>query len=79
MAQGSLWKIVKILPTDYKDYGGEIERWADSKEDYPDCSSGCRHWWALDGDWGVCQNPRSARAGLLTWEHQAGYDCWEHD
>lgn len=77
MPQGSLWKIVKILPTDYKDYGGEIDRWADNKEAYPDCASGCRHWWALDADWGVCRNPRSARAGLLTWEHQAGHQCWE--
>jgi len=80
-----LWQVVKILPTDYKDYGGNIERWADTISDYPDCSSGCRYFRRLhsehnaveDADWGVCTNPRGPRAGLLTWEHQAGFDCWE--
>jgi hypothetical protein len=72
-----LWQVVKILPTDYADYGGKIERWSDPNQDYPDCSSGCRHWRALDADWGVCINPNSPRAGLLTWEHQAGIGCWE--
>lgn len=76
------WDIVKVLPTDYSDYGGEIVRWADGS-DYPDCSSGCR-WFApiagkLGFDWGVCANPKSPRAGLLTWEHQAGRGCYEHD
>ena len=38
-----------------------------------DCSCGCKYF--LDGvggigDWGVCLNPESPRAGLLTWEHQ---------
>ena len=28
-------------------------------------------------DWGVCSNPSAPRAGLLTWEHQAGYNCFE--
>jgi hypothetical protein len=28
-------------------------------------------------DWGVCTNPRGPRKGLLTWEHQAGYGCFE--
>jgi len=88
MIQDPLWKIVKILPTDYKDYGGEVERWANDLKDYPDCSSGCRHYRRLtslsesgveDADWGVCTNVRSQRAGLLTFEHQAGYDCWESD
>jgi hypothetical protein len=73
-----LWEIVKILPTDYTDYGGGIERWKDPDKGYPDCSSGCRHFWALDADWGVCCNPQSPRAGLLTWEHQAGEGCWEN-
>lgn len=72
-----LWQIVKILPTDYTDYGGSVERWKYSEEHYPDCSSGCRYWWALDSDWGVCRNTKSPRAGLLTWEHQAGFQCWE--
>jgi hypothetical protein len=78
------WKIVKILPTDYTDYGGKIERWQDYDKAYPDCSSGCQHYRRLmeegveDADWGVCVNPKSPRAGLLTWEHQAGEGCWEN-
>jgi hypothetical protein len=39
----------------------------------PDCSSGCQKFIRLDGklgsDWGVCSEPRSPRAGLLTFEH----------
>lgn len=38
-----------------------------------DCSCGCK-WYNplshLGGDWGVCCNPASHRAGLLTFEHQ---------
>jgi hypothetical protein len=30
-----------------------------------------------DADWGVCVNVRSQRVGLLTFEHQAGHQCWE--
>lgn len=75
-----LFTLLKRLPTDYSDYGGEIERWADS-DNYPDCSCGCRWFLPLDGelayDWGVCGNPNSPRAGLLTWEHQAGRGCYE--
>jgi hypothetical protein len=78
MDKDPLWKVVKILPTDYTEYGGTVERWQDPNKGYPDCSSGCRHWWALDADWGVCRNHNSPRAGLLTWEHQAGEGCWEH-
>ena len=41
--------------------------------DKPDCSSGCKHFIPLEGrvgmDWGVCSEPRSPRAGLLTFEH----------
>ncbi len=41
--------------------------------DLPDCSCGCRHFHQLEGingmDWGVCVEPRSPRAGLLTFEH----------
>ena len=80
-----LWQVVKILPTDYTDYGGEVERWQDPDRVYPDCSSGCRWWRPLyselqrgaDGDWGVCANTDSPRAGLLTFEHQTGEGCWE--
>lgn len=80
-----LWKVVRILPTDYKDYGGDIDRWSDPNESYPDCSSGCDYYRRLvsqfeegieDADWGVCTNSSSPRRGLLTWEHQAGYKCY---
>src|SRR5262245_17680454 len=47
-----------------------------------DCSCGCRHYVLLEGDegadWGVCTNPRSPRAGLLTFEHQ-GCEFFEPD
>ena len=37
-----------------------------------DCSCGCKFFYELEGqgDWGVCLNKQSPRAGLLTWEHQ---------
>lgn len=74
---------LKILPTDYSDYGGSIKRWEKSDQNYPDCSSGCKYFVPLKGDlgydWGVCSNPKSDRAGLLTWEHQAGLFCFEQD
>jgi hypothetical protein len=76
------WDIVKVLPTDYHDYGGEIERWADTKEDYPDCSCGCKYFLPIEGelgfDWGVCGKSDAPRAGLLTFEHQAGKGCFEY-
>jgi hypothetical protein len=66
--------------SDYTDYGGQIERWADDSDSYPDCSCGCvfAAWLkgALGLDWCVCTNPNSPRAGLLTFEHQAGYGCF---
>lgn len=83
----ALWEVCKKLPTDYTDYGGKIERWRFIELSYPDCSGGCKFWrplydsvseWA-DADWGVCSNPTSPRAGLLTWEHQAGFKCFERD
>jgi len=62
-----LLKIVRTLETDYEPYG-KVER------DSSDCSCGCRHFVKLAGDvgkdWGVCANPKSERAGLLTLEHQ---------
>jgi hypothetical protein len=71
------------LPTDYRDYGGEVERWADDKLAYPDCSCGCRHFAALEGklgaDWGVCAKQDGPRFGLLTFEHQAGFGCFVLD
>ena len=85
MIRDPLWQVVRILPTDYTDYGGGVERWTDPTENYPDCSSGCRHFRRLisqyesieDADWGICANIRSQRVGLLTFEHQAGHQCWE--
>lgn len=82
--KGGLWQVVPILPSDYTDYGGEVERWSDPEKAYPDCST-CRWFVSLDtdcrppapisADWGVCTNPASPRAGLLTWEHQHGEGC----
>lgn len=74
---------VTRLPTDYRDYGGEVERWSDPALAYPDCSSGCTHFAALEGqlgfDWGVCTKLDGPRFGLLTFEHQAGVGCFEDD
>jgi hypothetical protein len=76
-----LFFILKRLPTDYADYGGEVERWADG-DNYPDCSCGCKYFLPLDGelayDWGVCGKPGAPRAGLLTFEHQTGRGCFEY-
>ena len=76
-----LFACLKVLPTDYDAYGGEVTRWSDPEVDYPDCASGCRFFVPLADelryDWGVCSKPRAPRAGLLTWEHQAGYGCFE--
>ena len=68
-----LWAVAPKLPGDYAPYG-EVERWADETEAYPDCSCGCAFaaWLAggLGADWCVCTNPASHRTGLLTFEHQ---------
>lgn len=80
--KNNLFVCLKILPTDYDEYGGEIKRWADSNKNYPDCSCGCKFFVELENqgaDWGVCANPNSPRKGLLTWEHQAGFDCFEEE
>lgn len=67
-------------PADYAPWGA-VERWADADKHYPDCSVGCKHFNALEGklgyDWGVCINKKSHRFSLLTFEHQAGVDCFE--
>ena len=44
MSEDPKWDILKILPSDYTEYGGEIERWTDVTLGYPDCSCGCK-WW----------------------------------
>jgi hypothetical protein len=78
-----LLNCMKILPTDYQEYGGEIKRWEKSDLNYPDCSSGCKYYVLLEGklgmDWGVCSKKDSPRAGLLTFEHQAGFGCFEQE
>lgn len=68
------WNVVIKLETDYKDYGGKIERWDHPEESYFDCSS-CVLYKKLDSDWGICFNPNSPRSGMLTYEHQAGHGC----
>jgi len=65
-----LFTTVKQLPSDFEPFG-ERSRETDWG---PDCSCGCKHFLKLRGslgyDWGVCANPKSPRAGLLTFEHQ---------
>ena len=72
--------LAPVLPTDYTDYGGKVERWKDG-DDYPDCAAGCRWFVPLQGrlgmDWGVCAKRNAPRAGLLTFEHQTGRGCFE--
>jgi hypothetical protein len=64
-----LHHLVQHLPTDFEPYGSRsrTDDWG------PDCSCGCKHFLPLEGtlgyDWGVCSNPQSPRAGLLTFEH----------
>jgi uncharacterized protein (DUF433 family) len=79
----------RVLPSDYKDYGGSVVRWADEAAAYPDCSCGCKYWaplWSAesllnhqDSDYGVCLNAKAPRHGMLTFEHMAGFQCFEPD
>ena len=77
----NLFKCLKVLSTDYEEYGGNVKRWQDPEKYYPDCSGGCKFFIELKGDlgydWGVCSKPNAPRSGLLTWEHQAGFGCFE--
>lgn len=77
-----LLRLMRRLPTDYAPWG-EIDRWGDTSEVDGDCSSGCRHARPLDGplgaDWCVCAREGAPRAGLLTFEHQAGRGCFDAD
>jgi hypothetical protein len=73
-----LWTIVQQLPSDFEPSGSR-----DRDEDWgPDCSCGCKYFLPLEGqlgmDWGVCANPASPRASLLTFEHQ-GCKAFEAD
>jgi hypothetical protein len=76
-----LWDVCRILEEDYTLYGGQDDRAEDSGWG-PDCSYGCKFFISLVnghvGDWGVCSNPASHRAGLLTWEHQGCRKCVVH-
>jgi mRNA interferase MazF len=71
-----LWALVKKLPTDFEPYGTRSREhdWGS------DCSCGCKHYHPLEGrrgaDWGICTNPKSPRAGLLTFEHMG---CKEYE
>ena len=84
MQKEVIFKDLKILSTDYFDYGGEVDRWKDKTQDYPDCGLGCKHFVksnpkrdALGNNWGVCTNVKSPRGGLLTFEDMAAYGCFE--
>ena len=67
----ALWGVCRHLPADYSPYGSALR-------DGPDCSGGCKFYYPLADkddetislDCGVCGNPRSHRAVLLTFEHQ---------
>jgi len=65
-----LHSIVRKLPSDFEPWGERSRE----NEWGPDCSCGCRWFVKLEGmlryDWGICYNPASPRAGLLTFEHQ---------
>lgn len=80
-----LFDLCKVLDTDYIEYGGKIFRGTDPDYNYLDCSCGCKFFVPLynednkgpDFDYGVCTNTKSKRCGLLTFEHQAGYGCFQ--
>jgi hypothetical protein len=63
----TLHRLCKHLPSDFEPYGkrSRDDDWG------PDCSCGCKYFQYLQGnaDWGVCCNPKSPRAGMLTFEH----------
>lgn len=83
--QNNYIDLCRVLDTDYDTVGGKIVRGTDPDAIYNDCSCGCRYFVPLynehyddaDTDFGVCTNPKSKRRGLLTFEHQAGYGCFE--
>ncbi len=72
---------LRVLPTDYTEYGGRVLRWERADEAYPDCSCGCK--WAawlgapFEKDWCVCTKTGAPRSGLLTHEHMTGHGCFE--
>jgi hypothetical protein len=71
-----LWEACRKLPSDWEPHGRR--KWLGRREDRPDCET-C--YWFVElfrtwPDWGVCANPESARAGLLTFREQG---CWQHE
>ena len=68
LANEQLWHVCQRKPSDFEPYGQRTRLTA------LDCSCGCKWFHTLSGpaskDWGVCGNPASPRAGLLTFEHQ---------
>ena len=73
-----------VPPFDYSTVPGEQRAlWAVCKDpsyykpnsNAPDCSMDCVKYHKLDGkagiDWGVCEEPKSPRAGLLTFRHMS--------
>jgi hypothetical protein len=83
LSHEELWAVCRRLETDYEPYGVLPD-----EQRGPDCSCGCHWFHELEGrrgmDWGVCGNPRSPRAGLLTFEHQGGWasglvQCFEQE
>ena len=73
-----LFDIAKRMPTDFEPWG-QRSRTGDALTQ-PDCSCECRFFNRLDGsaglDWGVCANPQSLRAGLLTYQN---FGCLEFE
>lgn len=74
----TLSSLCETLPTDYEFYGGEIVKFKYPSFDYNDCKT-CKNFLKLSNneEFGVCSNKKSARAGKLTYQHQAGFYC--HD
>ena len=68
LSQEQLWDACRRKAIDFEPYGPRRRLTAS------DCSCGCKWFHTLSGppslDWGVCGNPASPRAGLLTFEHQ---------
>ena len=71
-----LWEACRRLPSDWEPHGQR--RWHGRREARPDCDTCC--WFVelfrTSPDWGVCANPESERAGLLTFREQG---CWQHE
>ncbi len=82
-----LWDVCHVHGLEYEGWTAKQDRLAKFglRESGADCSCGCKWFHALQGDragdWGVCFNPRSPRAGLLTFEHMGceHFEAWEVD